>query len=530
MLEVSSQAAVLGLDRPAVLGLGDLAVVLADHGLDGDGHAGDETGAAALMAVVRHFGVFVQLPAGAVAHELADDGEAGVLAVALDGIADVADAVAGHSLLDALIERGLGDVQQALSFQVDLSHCIGAGVVAVEAIDLCAGINAHDVTRADDDVMRRDTMDDGIVQTDTGRSGETVQPETGRPTVRFSFRIKAFYHELETAVSLTAKMMYQSDLANEKRLLEIIGETRSQLYERLKSAGHNTSIKRASSYHSESGYLNEIMTGISFYEFLNDLYDHFEERKGMIIEKLRAVSHQLFNKRALLVSFTADKEGYDVLEKAMDTLIKQMPDEPFVKADWNMPLEKKNEGICCASQIQFVGRTGNYKDAGLPFRGSLLVLQNILNYDYLWIRLRVKGGAYGCMSGFGRDGDCYMVSYLDPKLAETNEVYDKLPDYLEQFDQDERSMDRYVIGAISEMDIPKNPAALGVRGLTAYLSGITREQLQKERDEVIDTDAKEIRALVPYAKAVLSNNCLCVVGNENKIKENSSLFTTVRSL
>ena len=226
----------------------------------------------------------------------------------------------------------------------------------------------------------------------------------------------------------------------------------------------------------------------------------------------------------------AGKEGYDVLEKAMDTLIRQMPDEPFVKADWNMPLEKKNEGICCASQIQFVGRTGNYKDAGLPFRGSLLVLQNILNYDYLWIRLRVKGGAYGCMSGFGRDGDCYMVSYLDPKLAETNEVYDKLPEYLEQFDQDERSMDRYVIGAISEMDIPKNPAALGVRGLTAYLSGITREQLQKERDEVIDTDAKEIRALVPYAKAVLSNNCLCVVGNENKIKENSSLFTTVRSL
>ena len=41
----------------------------------------------------------------------------------------------------------------------------------------------------------------------------------------------------------------------------------------------------------------------------------------MIIEKLRAVSHRLFNKRALLVSFTADKEGYDVLEKAMDTLI-----------------------------------------------------------------------------------------------------------------------------------------------------------------------------------------------------------------
>ena len=109
-------------------------------------------------------------------------------------------------------------------------------------------------------------------------------------------------------------------------------------------------------------------------------------------------------------------------------------------------------------------------------------------------------------------------------------MYEQLPAYLENFDQDERSMDRFVIGAISEMDIPKNPAALGVRGLTAYLSGITREQLQKERDEVLQTTAADIRALVPYAKAVLGENCLCVVGNENKIKENRALFANVRSL
>ena len=64
-----SQAAVLGLDRPAVRQLLDLAVVLADHGLDGDGHAGDETGAAALMAVVGHLGVLVQLLADTVADE-----------------------------------------------------------------------------------------------------------------------------------------------------------------------------------------------------------------------------------------------------------------------------------------------------------------------------------------------------------------------------------------------------------------------------------------------------------------------------
>ena len=175
VLKVRSQTTVLGLDGPAVLGLGDLAVVLADHGLDGNGHAGHKARAAALMAVVGHFRVLVQLTAGAVAHELADDRETGVLAVALHGIADVADAVAGHSLLDALIQSSLGHVQQALCFQIDLTHRIGAGIVAVEAVDLCTGVDADDVTGADDDVMRRDTMDDGIVQADAGRARKAIQ-------------------------------------------------------------------------------------------------------------------------------------------------------------------------------------------------------------------------------------------------------------------------------------------------------------------------------------------------------------------
>lgn len=357
-----------------------------------------------------------------------------------------------------------------------------------------------------------------------------LQPEEKRATIRFSFRIKSFYSELETAIRLTEEMMYRSDLANEKRLLEIIGETRSQLYERLKSAGHNTAVKRASSYHSESGYLNELMTGIEFYEFLDDLYEHFQDRKKTVIAKLESVSRRLFNKETLLISFTADQKGYEVLESAAAKRLADMPHEQFVRADWKIPFEAKNEGICCASQIQFVARTGNYKSAGLDYNGSLLVLQNILNYDYLWIRLRVKGGAYGCMSGFGRDGDCYMVSYLDPKLSETNEVYESLVQYLEDFDPDARSMDRFVIGTISEMDVPKNPAALGVRGLTSYLTGITQEMLQKERDEVLASDAAAIRALAPYAKALLEQKCLCVVGNENKIKESRQLFQTVRSL
>ena len=84
------------------------------------------------------------------------------------------------------------------------------------------------------------------------------------------------------------------------------------------------------------------------------------------------------------------------------------------------------------------------------------------------------------MSGFGRSGEGYFVSYRDPNVEETNQVYEGIVDYLEHFDADDRDMTKYVIGTISALDTPMTPADQGARGLSAYLSGVTGEMLQEE--------------------------------------------------
>ena len=90
------------------------------------------------------------------------------------------------------------------------------------------------------------------------------------------------------------------------------------------------------------------------------------------------------------------------------------------------------------------------------------------------------------MSGFGRSGEGYLVSYRDPNLKETNEVYEKIPQYLRQFTVEERDMTKYVIGAISELDTPLTPSIKWARAISAYLSGVTYEMLLKEREEILD--------------------------------------------
>ena len=152
-----------------------------------------------------------------------------------------------------------------------------------------------------------------------------------------------------------------------------------------------------------------------------------------------------------------------------------------------------------ASQVQYVARAGNFRSHGFEYHGALRILKVIMEYDYLWINVRVKGGAYGCMNGYMRNGDTYFVSYRDPNLEKTNEIYDQIPAYID-------------------------------RSMAAYLQGITIEQLQRERDQVLDATVEDIRGLKDMIASVLAEDNLCVIGNEDRVKEQEAIFMEVKHL
>ena len=183
-----------------------------------------------------------------------------------------------------------------------------------------------------------------------------------------------------------------------------------------------------------------------------------------------------------------------------------------------------------AGQVQYVAKAGNFMKKGLPYTGALRMLKVIMGYDYLWNQVRVKGGAYGCMSGFSKNGDSYFVSYRDPNLLKTVEAYDGIVEYLKNFSGDERTMTQYLIGAIGDLDVPLTPHSKGLRSLTAYMTKLTEADLQKERDELLATDVETIRGLAKYVESILEDDCICVVGAAAKVKEHKELFQSIENL
>ena len=169
-------------------------------------------------------------------------------------------------------------------------------------------------------------------------------------------------------------------------------------------------------------------------------------------------------------------------------------------------------------------------DQGLAYTGALKVLKVMMGMDYLWNRIRVKGGAYGCMCGFYKNGDGYFVSYRDPNLEKTIDVYEQAAEYIKNTRLDERTVTQFIIGAVSELDTPMTPAAKGLYSLGGYLTGLSMERVQQERDELLATTGETIRGLSRYVEAFMEGNNLCVVGNGEKLKESSALFMNLDQL
>lgn len=347
---------------------------------------------------------------------------------------------------------------------------------------------------------------------------------------KFEVKLKVLEKNLDKALELMEQMLLSSDFTDTKRLGELVAQIKARLQANLSSSGHLVAAMRSMSSFSRYALYQDELKGIAFYRSICRIEKELSESPKSVSDKLAAIAKKLFARNRMLISFTGNNEAYGNAKPSLEKVITGFNKMSAVGNQAEVHFNTAKEAFIDASQIQYVAKTGDFICEGYEYTGALRLLRIILSYDYLWINVRVKGGAYGCMNTFLRSGESYFVSYRDPNLSDTLDVYDRIPEYIKSFSPDERDMTKYIIGTFSALDTPMNPEAKGSRSLSAYLEGITYEQIQKERNEILNAQPEDIRRLADLVEAVLKKDSICVIGNENMIKESAGLFENVEKL
>jgi presequence protease len=362
----------------------------------------------------------------------------------------------------------------------------------------------------------------GGFSTSTENFYENQSDTNFRP--KFQVSAKAVTAKTGRLTELIEEILTKTNYNDTERLKELITRHQARVDANFKNNGLNYAMTRLRSYYSNSGMFDELTGGLEYYRFVTRLakdYDRdAEEIKASLIETARL----LFTQNNLVAGVTCSEKEFESFSEGMGKLITSLPESNSEPKDWKFSFEKKNEGLLTASKVQYVVKGYDFKKLGVEYTGKMQVLNQVLSTDWLQNQVRVIGGAYGGFSGFSSNGNVYFASYRDPNLSETIENFNNSTRFLNEFDADEKTMTRFIIGTISRLDQPRNVSEKGTVAFRRYFEKTTPETLKAEREAILATTSADVKSLGATVEEILKQDAVCVYGNEDKIRENKSLF------
>lgn len=338
---------------------------------------------------------------------------------------------------------------------------------------------------------------------------------------------KAVYEKLPLMLDLIKEILLETNFDDQQRIFEILNRAKTNMEGHYISSGHSVAFTRLKSHFSEISAFNEYLDGIPYYNFVSNLLKNFSDKYSLILENLNRISAKLINKNHLYVSFSADEKELEKQEKAIENLVEALPNKKYEIVKKSFLINHKSEALIVPTKVQYVAKGYNYKKLGYDFDGSLLVLNSILSRDYLFGNVRVRGGAYGGFSSIARNGNIGYLSYRDPNLIETLNVYDKIPEFVESIDLDERELRKYIIGTISSLEQPLSPSQKADIAANNFMRKLTEEFRKKEKSEVLNTTFEQLKKHSEMIKKISENAEIAVVGSNEKIEENKDIFDNI---
>ncbi len=324
---------------------------------------------------------------------------------------------------------------------------------------------------------------------------------------------------------LYQEVLMERSFHDHKRLLEILRSTRANLEASIVPHGNQYVLSRLQAYGSNLGRFDETTDGLTYYHFIKDLLERAEKNPGDVASEFEAVAAKVFTRGNLLVNLTAKGKDLNKLQKHAESLADSLPNIAAEAQPWEVAAPPQDEAFLTTSTVQYVGKGINLYDLGFEYTGKVEAVKAILRTGYLWDRVRVQGGAYGCSLSFDSfTGDLGLVSYRDPNLGETLDVFDGIGEFLEHLELSGKELEKIVIGAVGHLDPPLTPDRKGSIAKTEYLTGLSREVRQKRRDELFSVTLEDVRKFGNWFRHLRDSGNVCVLGNESKIKKEKKRF------
>ena len=379
---------------------------------------------------------------------------------------------------------------------------------------------------------KRDESELSSLLTDkTGNVGfapDTVITKDKKIIQLFAASYSAMDRNMSDVESLIEEVVHQTVFTDTKVLYQVLCDIKNSAVSGASYSGHMVAVTRALAHKTELGYLGDIMNGLGFIDFICDLVANFEQKKDEIVLMLSKTRDIVFTKKRMFGYYTGSKEGLGLFRANADRFYSTLEEEAVPEGVFSFTPDNKSEGIKAPFDVLYNARGGDFASNGGKYTGVIIPLTNCISTEYLWMKLRVKGGAYGCFMICQDNGTLSFVSYRDPNLEQTDEVFNEIPGYMRKMEFTPDEVLKFKIGSMPTFNPVLHVSDQGMLGFKRRLRGYTYQDILKDQEELLNTTNEKMKAYADVFEKTIKDSSLVSFGDSKKIEANKDKFDIVR--
>ncbi len=365
-------------------------------------------------------------------------------------------------------------------------------------------------------------------------AGAVVLPRLSdaAPVTFLSFSGKCTADKVDRMTALMEEILSEPDFDNRERFMQMALEEKARMEQAAVPSGHTLVNTRLNGRLSAAGRISEEMNGVNALFHVRELIRRLEQDWESVRLDLVGLHERIIRRNGLKLDLTADGALLDTSRRSLEALAFRLPSREMEACALEFDALPGAELLSIPAQVNYVGLGLSLKDTGYRYSGSQAVILRHLRMGYLWDRVRVQGGAYGCFARYGRaTGAFTFASYRDPNVENTLRVYRETADYLGNLSLSEADITRAVVGAIGDVDAYMLPGAKGATAFSRWMTGETDEERQRIREEILSTRLSDFHDFAPYLAAGLKKAVPCVLGGTDaEAAASAEGWTTTRVL
>lgn len=319
---------------------------------------------------------------------------------------------------------------------------------------------------------------------------------------------------LDHALELMVEILTTTRFDMKEKINEVVMQCEMAGRQKGAAGGHRIAMLDSLSHFSSEYAAREALDGGSAIRWVHSFATDFEAHYEAFVKLLERVRDESICRSRLTIGLTAQEE------KDLSGLIGGLKQgTPVASRVCFRKATADKRAYRIPAQIGFASRGYRLSEMGTRFHGSMFIAASILSLSYLWVKIRVQGGAYGTGFQVDRNGNLFTYSFRDPTPVRTLEADEGFSDFLKEYLQSGEGLDKYIISILNEVNPLLSQREKGSLADSRAMNGATRESVERIRQEILHTSEADIMAFCEQLDTFAKKGAVCVVAHKDALKD-----------